>query len=136
MLKLNLCLARLWDNYDNARWCGVRDTAHDKLSDLLKDPVPEVRAASVYALGTFIKSAIKRSEHANTIDHTVAKVLIKTVIYDMCPLVRKELVVALQWMVLHFENSFITKAESSKRDLVVETLFPSLNPYMKLWNVF
>lgn len=24
------------------RWCGVRDSAHEKLYDLLKDPVPEV----------------------------------------------------------------------------------------------
>lgn len=35
--------------------------------------------------------------------------------------------VALQWMVLHFENSFVTLAvaeENSRRDLVVETLSP------------
>lgn len=39
----------------------------------------------------------------------------------------QELVVALQWMVLHFENSFVTLAfaeETSRRDLVVETLSP------------
>ena len=40
---LCLCLARLWHNYDKARWCGVRDIAHEKLWELLKDPVPEVR---------------------------------------------------------------------------------------------
>jgi len=39
---LCLCLARLWHNYDKARWCGVRDIAHEKLFTLLKDPVPEV----------------------------------------------------------------------------------------------
>lgn len=35
--------------------------------------------------------------------------------------------VALQWMVLHFENSFVTLAiaeENSKRELVVDTLPP------------
>ncbi|XP_011498096.1 PREDICTED: regulatory-associated protein of mTOR isoform X1 [Ceratosolen solmsi marchali] len=122
---LCLCLARLWHNYDKARWCGVRDIAHEKLYTLLQDPVPEVRAASVYALGTFINSVTKRSEHANNIDQTIAMMLINTVTNDMCPLVRKELVVALQWMVLHFENSFVTLAiaeENSRRDLVVETL--------------
>lgn len=39
----------------------------------------------------------------------------------------QELVVALQWMVLHFENSFVTLAmaeENSRKDLVVETLSP------------
>ncbi|XP_043280905.1 regulatory-associated protein of mTOR isoform X2 [Venturia canescens] len=124
---LCLCLGRLWHNYDKARWCGVRDIAHEKLYNLLQDPVPEVRAASVYALGTFINSVTKRSEHANNIDQIIAMTLINTVSHDMSPLVRKELVVALQWMVLHFENSFVTLAfaeESSRRDLVVETLSP------------
>ncbi|KAK9301643.1 hypothetical protein QLX08_006065 [Tetragonisca angustula] len=124
---LCLCLARLWHNYDKARWCGVRDIAHEKLFTLLQDPVPEVRAASVYALGTFINSVTTRSEHANNIDQIIAMTLINTVSHDMCPLVRKELVVALQWMVLHFENSFVTLAlaeENSRKDLVVETLSP------------
>lgn len=39
---LCLCLGRLWHNYDKARWCGVRDIAHEKLFILLHDPVPEV----------------------------------------------------------------------------------------------
>ncbi|XP_046483288.1 regulatory-associated protein of mTOR isoform X4 [Neodiprion pinetum] len=124
---LCLCLARLWHNYDAARWCGVRDIAHEKLYTLLQDPIPEVRAAAVYALGTFINSVTKRSEHANNIDQIIAMTLINTVSHDMSPLVRKELVVALQWMVLHFENSFVTLAvaeENSRRDPVVETLSP------------
>lgn len=49
----------------------------------------KVRAASVYALGTFISSSTKRSEHANNIDQTIAMTLITTVTSDMCPLVRK-----------------------------------------------
>ncbi|XP_078048119.1 regulatory associated protein of MTOR complex 1 isoform X1 [Augochlora pura] len=124
---LCLCLGRLWHNYDKARWCGVRDIAHEKLFTLLRDSVPEVRAASVYALGTFINSVTTRSEHANNIDQIIAITLINTVSHDMCPLVRKELVVALQWMVLHFENSFVTLAlaeENSRKDLVVETFSP------------
>lgn len=39
---LAICLGRLWTNYDKARWCGVRDIAHEKLYNLLSDPVPEV----------------------------------------------------------------------------------------------
>lgn len=103
----------------------------------------------MYALGTFINSVTTRSEHANNIDQIIAMTLINTISHDMCPLVRKvsqdcdlkliiisrsltklsmqELVVALQWMVLHFENSFVTLAmaeENSRKDLVVETLSP------------
>lgn len=107
---LAICLGRLWTNYAPARWCGVRDIAHEKLYTLLSDPVPEVRAAAVYALGTFISSVVERSEHANTIDHGVAMKLLNTTMYDMSPLVRKELIIALQSMVLLFENSFISVA--------------------------
>lgn len=49
----------------------------------------QVRAAAVYALGTFISSVNERSEHANNIDQSVAMMLINTVSQDMSPLVRK-----------------------------------------------
>lgn len=48
-----------------------------------------MRAASVYALGTFINSVTTRSEHANNIDQIIAMTLINTVSHDMSPLVRK-----------------------------------------------
>ncbi|RWS11751.1 Regulatory-associated protein of mTOR-like protein [Dinothrombium tinctorium] len=104
---LAICLGLTWNNYEDARWCGVRDTAHDKLAPLLQDPVTEVRTAAVYALGTFINSASERTDHANTIDHSIGITLITAVANDGSPLVRKELIVALQWLVLLFENQFI-----------------------------
>ncbi|EFA08847.1 regulatory-associated protein of mTOR isoform X1 [Tribolium castaneum] len=103
-----ICLGKLWDHYENARWTGVRDIAHEKLYKLLNDPCPEVRAAAVYALGTFINSVTERSEHANNIDHAIVMTLVKKVSNDMSHLVRKELVNALQWVVLAFEHVFIT----------------------------
>ena len=36
------------------------------------DPTPEVRAAAVFALGTFIHSCSDRTEHANTVDQNIA----------------------------------------------------------------
>jgi len=39
---LAICLGRLWRKYDAARWCGVRDSAHEKLYNLLWDEVPDV----------------------------------------------------------------------------------------------
>ncbi|XP_022248946.1 regulatory-associated protein of mTOR-like [Limulus polyphemus] len=107
---LAICLGRTWTKYDAARWCGVRDSAHEKLYSLLNDPVPEVRAATVYALGTFINSATERSDHANSIDHSIGMTLISTLANDGSVLVRKELVVALQWLVLLFENQFVAVA--------------------------
>ncbi|PNF16965.1 Regulatory-associated protein of mTOR [Cryptotermes secundus] len=124
---LAICLGRLWTNYDKARWCGVRDIAHEKLYSLLSDPVPEVRAAAVYALGTFISSVTERSEHANNIDHSIAMTLINTVSHDMSPLVRKELVVALQWMVLLFENSFLSVAFQEEGKTLQMTVLADIN---------
>ena len=49
----------------------------------------------MYALGTFVNSVKTRSEHANNIDQTIAMMLINTVTYDMCPLVRKVCIIFL-----------------------------------------
>uniref|UniRef100_A0A1B0CH83 Raptor N-terminal CASPase-like domain-containing protein n=1 Tax=Lutzomyia longipalpis TaxID=7200 RepID=A0A1B0CH83_LUTLO len=103
---LAICLGQLWQDYDKARWSGVRDLAHEKLQPLLVDPVPEVRTAAVFALGTFISSVKKRSDHANNIDRSIATTLLTTCGNDMSPLVRMELVAALQWMVLLFQKQF------------------------------
>ena len=41
-LWIVICLANLWERYDKAKWCGVRDSAHEKLHVHLKDEEPEV----------------------------------------------------------------------------------------------
>ncbi|EAT40599.1 AAEL007690-PA [Aedes aegypti] len=104
---LAICLGHLWQNYEQARWSGVRDNANEKLYPLLSDPIPEVRAAAVYALGTFISSVQQRSDHANNVDRSTAMHLFNTVCNDMSPLVRMELIASLQWMVRFFENQFV-----------------------------
>ncbi|KAK2180495.1 hypothetical protein NP493_440g01008 [Ridgeia piscesae] len=106
---LALCLGKVWTSFDAARWCGVRDSAHEKLYKLLKDPIPEVRAAAVFALGTFISNTTERSDHANNIDHSVAMTLL-SVTQDGSSLVRKELVVALGGLVMHSEVQFAAVA--------------------------
>lgn len=105
---LAICLGMLWQNFEKARWSGARDLAHEKLYVLLRDSIPEVRAAAVFALGTFISSVTDRSEEqANNIDRIIAITMLETVGEDMSPLVRMELAAALQWMVLLFESQFV-----------------------------
>ncbi|OWF51799.1 regulatory-associated protein of mTOR-like isoform X1 [Mizuhopecten yessoensis] len=107
---LALCLGKVWTSFDNARWCGVRDSAHEKLAKMLTDSTPEVRAATVYALGAFINNnSAERSDHANNIDLGVAMTL-ASVGQDGNPLVRKELVVAFRYLVTQFESQFATVA--------------------------
>ncbi|KAG8507507.1 Regulatory-associated protein of mTOR, partial [Galemys pyrenaicus] len=83
-----ICLGRVWQNFDSARWCGVRDSAHEKLCSLLSDPIPEVRCAAVFALGTFVGNSAERTDHSTTIDHNVAMMLAQ-LISDGSPVVRK-----------------------------------------------
>ncbi len=50
---LAICLGRLWSHYEAARWCGVRDSAHEKLYSLLWHEIPDVRelcGVSVYVV--------------------------------------------------------------------------------------
>ncbi len=49
-----ICLGLCWQNYPEARWEGVRNTVDKYLIELISDPVPEVRAAAIFALGTYI----------------------------------------------------------------------------------
>ncbi|XP_075073014.1 regulatory-associated protein of mTOR isoform X1 [Mixophyes fleayi] len=104
-----ICLGRIWQNFDAARWCGVRDSAHEKLYSLLSDPIPEVRSAAVFALGTFVGNSAERTDHSTTIDHNVAMMLAQ-LINDGSAMVRKELVVALSHLVVQYESNFCTVA--------------------------
>ncbi|BFZ17584.1 hypothetical protein BsWGS_20619 [Bradybaena similaris] len=103
---LALCLAKVWTSFDNARWCGVRDHAHEKLSKLLSDPEPEVRAATVFALGTFVSRSLDRTDHSVAVDVHVGNLLV-TCITDGSPLVRKELVVAFAGYVSVYITQFV-----------------------------
>ena len=112
-----ICLATCWDGHEEARGTATRDNAPDKLETLLTDPTPEVRAAAVMALGTFIQvgltwtsilSASKiydiqkqsvlnsclqscrtRREHENTLDQNIAMRLLQHNLEDGSPLVRR-----------------------------------------------
>lgn len=49
-----LCLGQLWSDFERARGLAVRKQAHTILHKATQDPVPEVRAAVLYALGTLV----------------------------------------------------------------------------------
>lgn len=104
---LIICLGNLWENNEDIRWLATRNLVYDKLFSLLDDPVPEVRAACVYAFGTFMNSVIQRQEHADDIDRAICSTLIQKLFYDSSPLVRKELLVTLHWFILIFEKTFL-----------------------------
>lgn len=102
---LALCLGRIWTNYDRAKWCGVRDSAHEKLYSLSTDPLPEVRAAAVFALGQFIGNTSERTDLANQVNFSVG-MMVTNLSYDGSPIVRQEVVRALYGLVSQFETNF------------------------------
>lgn len=102
-----ICLGNLWYRNEPVRWAAARDLAYEKLFGLLQDPHPEVRAGTVYALGTFISSTLERTSQANDLDRQIAMHMLDSVSNDMSPLVRLEIVVALQWIIKLFDSQFV-----------------------------
>jgi regulator-associated protein of mTOR len=101
-----ICLGLCWQNYPEAKWEGVRNKAHEHLIELITDPVPEVRAAAMFALGTYIGCEIGNEgthEQNNKLFSEIVPALIKD--YDIVFIVRKELIVAL----FNFLNQFLTQ---------------------------
>jgi len=49
-----LCIGQIWDGNDELKVYGVDRGTQDKLIALLSDDSPEVRAAALFALGTFM----------------------------------------------------------------------------------
>ena len=50
----------LWTNCDEARWTCIRQNCHDNLVNLaINARLPYVRAAALYALGTFVSETLQ-----------------------------------------------------------------------------
>ncbi|VDM65179.1 unnamed protein product [Strongylus vulgaris] len=100
-------LGRLWADYDPARWQAVRLVAYAKVLKELDDNAPEVRAAAVYALGCLVKNRSETNEHASTVHLLQLLNYPVTHIIDYgSVLVREELLIALQWYIIDFEQRF------------------------------
>ncbi|KAL4109088.1 hypothetical protein PRIC1_000793 [Phytophthora ramorum] len=110
-----LCLAKLWENFDDAKRVAVEDQVPRILGTKLRDDRPEVRAAAAYALGTLVgfqcdPNASGKQVDVNRLedflrlrahdDIVVALELLRGC-RDGSPLVRKESVLALANVILH-----------------------------------
>lgn len=92
-----LCLAQVWMNNSEAKAAAIAENAHEKLCNLLHDGTPEVRASAMYALGTFFSDPNKTEQIVNIEHNIVISALV--VMSDSSPLVRKEFVIALSYIV-------------------------------------
>ena len=92
---LVLCLAKLWDGLERAQWMEVQGLAMNGLHTLMNDPSPDVRAATIYALGCLI-SPVSRPIGVNDAradkERDIA-LRASAALLDANPLVRREMVV-------------------------------------------
>ncbi|KAI3545391.1 WD repeat domain-containing protein mip1 [Colletotrichum paranaense] len=117
-----LCISQLWQELPEAKWRGIRENAPAKLSFLTKDPVPEVRAAMVYSMTTFL-GIIDLTDEVARIEESIAWTLLDMA-NDGSPMVRREFLVFLSRFILRFESKFIVAAYEQLQEEREYLLFP------------
>ncbi|KAJ5212159.1 uncharacterized protein N7498_003805 [Penicillium cinerascens] len=145
-----LCLSMLWCDFPEAKWMGIRCAAPARLCELNFDPVPEVRAAMLHAVTTFLGIPDLTDQVAQIEESLAMAVLPMSA--DGSVLVRKELLVFFSTFVKRHQNKFLVAAyeelqdekrsllhrlqsetsqtsrlEAKKGDLVAETKTPQLS---------
>ncbi|KAK2736171.1 hypothetical protein FQN55_001770 [Onygenales sp. PD_40] len=103
-----LCLSMLWLDFPEAKWVGIRCSAPPRLCELTLDPVPEVRAAMLHALTSFI-GIPDLTDQVAQIEESLA-IAVLPMGSDGSVLVRKELLVFLSTFVKRYQNKFLVAA--------------------------
>ncbi|XHF97444.1 hypothetical protein AWENTII_001030 [Aspergillus wentii] len=103
-----LCLSMLWSDFPEAKWMGIRCAAPARLCELNFDPVPEVRAAMLHAVTTFL-GIPDLTDQVAQIEETLALAMLP-ISSDGSVLVRKELIVFFSTFVKRYQNKFIVAA--------------------------
>ncbi|CED83367.1 Guanine nucleotide binding protein MIP1 [Phaffia rhodozyma] len=128
-----LCIAHLWANNDEAKALGLQLGAPNLLCEMLRDNSVEVRAAVLYALGTFFGASsssdpnvrggggsgvqLDRSERDQLrTEIGMATSAVLALDGDASPLVRKELVVMLSAIVREWRGWFVISAWAYAED--------------------
>ncbi|KAF2867131.1 WD repeat-containing protein-like protein mip1 [Massariosphaeria phaeospora] len=100
-----LCLSKLWINYEEAKWVGIRCMAHERLCELVFDPVAEVRAAMLYAITAFLGIRDVTAQVATIEESIASMVLVMTT--DGNSMVRRELLIFFSTFVFRYKTRFI-----------------------------
>lgn len=104
----SLCLSKLWVNYEDAKWVGIRCMAHERLCELVIDPVAEVRAAMLHALTSFIGIRDVTAQVANIEESIASMVLVMTT--DGNSMVRRELLIFFSTFIARYKARFVVAA--------------------------
>ncbi|KAL4926803.1 ubiquitin-binding TORC1 subunit KOG1 [Aspergillus undulatus] len=117
-----LCISMLWSDFPEAKWMGIRCAATTRLGELNFDPVPEVRAAILHALTTFI-GIPDLTDQVEHIEENIANSVIPMAA-DGSVVVRKELLVFFSTYVKRYQNKFLVAAyeelQEEKKNLLAK----------------
>lgn len=110
-------ISMLWHNFPEAIWKGIKESTHQRLCEIALDPVPEVRAAAIYALNNFmgipdITDMIRQHEES------IASAILPMTSDGNC-MVRRELLVFFSTFVARYQSKFLVAAHEqllSERD--------------------
>jgi len=122
-----LCIGQMWDRNDDIKIFGVDNGTQDKFISLLTDDSPEVRAAVLFALGTFMGASGSGNSsktggggtgimhHLEERVHFRMEVAVVTggalaIKEDASPMVRKELLVLISCLVKEWRGHFVVCA--------------------------
>ena len=119
----SLCLSKLWVDYEEAKWVGIRCMAHERLCELIMDPVAEVRAAMLHSLTSFLGIRDVTAQVANIEESIASMVLVMTT--DGNSMVRKELLIFFSTFIARYKSRFIVTAfehfsEEKNNDILPE----------------
>jgi regulator-associated protein of mTOR len=122
-----LCIGQMWDGNDEIKVYGVDRGTQDKLIALLSDDSPEVRAAALFALGTFMgaNGALDVNKRGGggsgtmyqleerihfRMEVAVATGATLAIKDDASPMVRKELLILISSLVKEWRGYFVVCA--------------------------
>ncbi|PLB45722.1 hypothetical protein P170DRAFT_389834 [Aspergillus steynii IBT 23096] len=109
-----LCISMLWSEFPEAKWMGIRCAAPARLCELNFDPVPEVRAAMLHAVTTFL-GIPDLTDQVAQIEESLAMAVLP-MSSDGSVLVRKELLVFFSTFVKRYQNKFLVAAYEEFQD--------------------
>lgn len=100
-----VCLANFWAGFTDSKWAALNANAHTQLIVCLSDPVPEVRAGAVAALG-YLFGDLEKVDQVTEVQ-TIITIAVLKCLGDPSPLVRREVVSAIAGLVRDDEGRFI-----------------------------
>ena len=103
-----LCLSNIWKDFPPAKAAGLAQQAHARIRDRSHDPVPEVRAACLDALSSFVGTG--EVDPSTVLEEETLASVVVSMGMDGSIMVRKELTVFYSTFIKRYERRVVVAA--------------------------